>query len=173
MNRKALIVIDFQNDFVTGALGTNEAMNVIPAIKNLVEQYHRDGSHIYYTRDSHDYSYLKTQEGRNLPIEHCMFASWGWRVVDGVGYGDGDSITYLNKRQFGYDDWYSEHLDQYDEVVMCGVCTDICVISNALIIKSLFPELPITVMQDACAGTTPQNHQAALAVMKSCQINII
>ena len=173
MSKKALIVIDVQNDFVTEVLGTEEARKAIPVISDLVDQFCKDGCHIYYTRDSHDFNYLKTQEGNGLPIVHCLYGSWGWRVVDSVSRVAGKNITYLNKRQFGYDDWYSEHLDQFDEVVLCGLCTDVCVISNALIIKSLFPELRISVVKDACAGTTPLNHQAALDVMQSCQIYML
>ena len=169
---KALIVIDVQNDFVTGDLGTKEAQKALSAIEKLVDECYMAHDHIYYTRDTHDINYLQTQEGRRLPVAHCQYGSWGWRVVGGVDYSAGKTVTYLNKGQFGYDDWESEHLDQYEEVVICGLCTDICVISNALIIKSLYPELRITVVSSACAGTTPQRHLAALDVMRSCQIDI-
>lgn len=173
MGKKALIVVDVQNDFTTGVLGTKEAKAAIPFIEGFICKFHADGNRIFYTRDSHDADYLSTQEGKHLPIKHCMFGSWGWRVVDRVGYAESEQVTYLNKRQFGYDDWESEHLDQYDEVYMMGFCTDICVITNALTIKTIYPNLPITVVANGCAGSTPEKDIAALEVMRSCQINVI
>lgn len=172
MSKRALIVVDVQNDFTTGALGTKEARQAIPFIEGLVSSFHRNGDRIIYTRDSHDYNYLKTQEGRRLPVEHCMYGSYGWNVVDGVDYIGNDHVRYVNKRQFGYDDWEGEHLDQFDEVFIVGFCTDICVIVNALLIKTYYPELPITIVSNGCAGTTPEKHRAALEVMQSCQINV-
>lgn len=174
MNKKLLIVVDVQNDFTTGSLGTKEAQAAIPFIAEYVAKAYREGYDIIYTQDSHDENYLKTLEGKMLPVEHCIMNTWGWRVVDSVGYKKVNGrIRYCCKRQFGYDDWESEYLDQYDEVVMMGFCTDICVISNALVIKTFYPNLPVTVVAKGCAGVTPEKHKAALEVMKSCQINVI
>jgi len=173
MDKKALIVVDVQNDFTSGTLGTKEAVAAIPIIKQYVDRFHADGHKIIYTRDSHDADYLNTLEGKKLPIEHCFRGSWGWRVVDEIGYKESENVSYVNKWQFGYDDWEGEYLDQYDEVVMLGFCTDICVISNALTIKTFYPNLPITVIAAGCAGTTPEKHNAALDIMESCQINVI
>ena len=173
MSKNALIVVDVQNDFTTGALGTKEAKAAIPFIEGFLCKFHADGNRIFYTRDTHDANYLNTQEGKHLPIEHCMFGSHGWRVVDSVGYAESEQVTYLNKSQFGYDDWESEHLDQYDKIFIMGFCTDICVIANALAIKILYPELPIMIVSNGCAGSTPEKHLAALEVMRSCQFNVL
>lgn len=174
MNKKALIVVDVQNDFTTGSLGTQEAQNAIPFIKEYISKAYDDGFDIIYTQDTHDYDYLNTLEGKYLPIEHCIYGTWGWQIVDGIGYKNANGrVRYCEKGQFGYDDWYTEYLDQYDEVIMMGFCTDICVITNALNIKTVFPNLPITVIAKGCAGINPERHNAALEVMKSCQINII
>lgn len=173
MGKKALIIVDVQNDFTTGPLGSREARAAIPFIEGFLSKFFADGNTIIYTRDTHDYNYLKTQEGRHLPVEHCLHGSWGWNVVDRIGYLESDRVKYLNKNGFGYDDWESEHLDQFDEVYMMGFCTDICVITNALMIKALYPETPITVVANGCAGTTPEKDAAALEVMRSCQIRIL
>ena len=109
-----------------------------------------------------------------MPVRHCIYGSWGWRIIDELDYKiENENIHHLNKCTFGYDDWYDEHLEKYDEVWICGVVSSICVVSNALIIKSLWPELPIKFIAYASAGLTPENHLAAIEVMKSCQIEVI
>ena len=173
---KALIIIDFQNDFVTGALGTPEARTIIPAIQSLIDEAYTEDHIIIYTRDTHDADYVDTQEGRKLPISHCLYGTDGWNIVPECECKEipGNLVYHFNKKQFGYDDWeHTEALKAAEEIILCGVCTDICVITNALLLKTYFPETPIKVVASACAGTTPENHAAALQVMQSCQIEII
>lgn len=174
---KALIVIDMQNDFITGALGSTEAQAIIPEVKKLVEIFHKNGDSIYYTQDTHYAAdYPLSQEGIKLPVLHCVMGSWGWRIVDGVDFILGSAerpIYHLNKETFAYNDWEEENLDQYDEIWICGLVSSICVVSNALIIKGLYPELPIKFVSYASAGLSPENHAAAIEIMKSCQIEVI
>ena len=173
---KYLIVVDMQNDFVYGALGTEEARSIVPNIESKIRQY-ADGEGVFFrfTCDTHFGDYLETQEGKRLPVSHCIIGSNGWNIIpELIGY----SKVYgkaVNKIGFGYDDWDHEFGDGHgiESFELVGVCTDICVVSNALILKSLYPEIEIIVDASCCAGTTPENHRAALQVMKSCQINII
>jgi len=175
---KALIVIDAQNDFCdhNGILTNPEAEAAVPKIEMLVNNYHKKGYSIYYTQDTHTQEYLKTQEGKNLPVPHCLYGSWGWRVKNGIDIPAGSAnypVYHLYKKSFGYDDWEDEHLDQYSEITVCGFVSSICVISNILIIKALYPELKIKFAAYASAGLTPENHAAAIEVMRSCQIEVI
>lgn len=165
---KTLIVIDMQNDFISGPLGTPEAQAIIPNVKKKIDEYVYRGDEVIFTRDTHaTNTYLKTSEGRHLPIKHCIYGTHGWMVADEVA---APGCKHINKPTFGWMYW-SNHL--FEEIEIIGVCTDICVISNALILKAEFPELEITVDASCCAGTTPERHEAALQVMKSCQINVI
>lgn len=168
--KKVLIVVDMQNDFITGSLGTLEAQNIVSNVKNKIEQYKANKDLIYFTRDTHDGSYLNTNEGKNLPVEHCLEYTWGWNSPEELKEYYCPLIT---KNTFGYLDW--EFLSKYDpnSIELIGLCTDICVVSNALIIKATFPEIDIIVDASCCAGVTPEKHKAALEVMKSCQINVI
>lgn len=181
---KILIVIDMQNDFVTGSLGTPEAVSVV----NKIEQKIKNTSFptpIIFTRDTHQDNYLNTLEGEKLPIEHCIEATPGWCIVDTLRKAIKDVDVSLpiiiNKNSFGYTDWKDLFSTLYknswaegiNEIEIVGVCTDICVISNALILKALFPGIRISVDASCCAGTTPEMHKKALDVMKSCQIDII
>ena len=176
MNR-ALIVIDMQNDFChpNGVLTTKEAQECVPAVIKLVEEFRNSGEAIYFTQDTHDYDYFETQEGRNLPVEHCQYGTWGWRIIDGVDLKltETDNVYHLMKNAFAYNDWEALELDQYDEIVICGVVSSICVISNALVIKGLYPELPIKFISYASAGLDMVDHMCACAVMRSCQIEVI
>lgn len=177
-----LIVIDMQNDFVTGLLGTPEAVAIIDKIKNKIEIGKYDS--LYFTRDTHLYNYLESQEGKKLPIKHCIQNTPGWCIVEDLNEYS-QKAKVINKLTFGYADWYSEffgidmfkrssnNLTENDKIEIVGVCTDICVISNALILKAIAPETPIIVDASCCAGTTPEMHQKALDVMKSCQIEVI
>lgn len=166
---KILIIVDMQNDFVTGSLGTKEAKKIIPNIKKKIQEYSSRGDIIIFTRDTHDTDYLQTQEGKVLPVEHCIYPTNGWEIVDELKTPD---CTYVNKSSFGWLHW-GEFDFKNKEVELVGVCTDICVISNALILKASFPEIKITVDASCCAGVSPEKHKAALDVMKSCQINVI
>ena len=164
---KTLIVVDMQNDFVTGSLGTKEAQAIVPKVKRKIQEYADRGYQVIFTRDTHYSNYLETQEGKMLPVEHCMYETEGWNIVDGLEI---PNSMHVNKASFGWDGWHE--LD-FEEVELIGVCSDICVISNALILKAQFPEIRITVDASCCAGVTPELHKAALKVMRSCQINVI
>ena len=167
---KTLIVVDMQNDFITGALGTPEAQAIVPKVKKKIEEYRKLGHKIVFTKDTHYDDYLDTMEGEKLPIKHCIKGTYGWKLANGL-YVKDDPV--IEKHQFGYPVW-DDCIDiWYDEMELVGLCTDICVISNALIIKSMTRTREITVDASCCAGTTPENHKAALQVMKSCQINVI
>lgn len=165
--KKTLIVVDMQNDFVSGTLGTKEAQVIIPNIKKKIQEYFNNGDEIIFTRDTHEEDYLKTNEGKHLPIKHCIFGTHGWQVVDGL---EVPNCAYISKPNFGWVHWNRRN---FEEIEIVGLCTDICVVSNALILKAMFPEINIAVDATCCAGTTPENHKAALQVMKSCQINVI
>lgn len=176
---KVLIVVDMQNDFITGPLGTQEARDIIPNVQEKVQYYmkNEDGV-IIFTRDSHDSFYMETQEGKHLPVPHCISKTEGWNIIPELNdYARNNFI--LNKNTFGYKYWehvfdfrYNPVFISFDSIELVGVCTDICVVSNALILKSIYPEIPIIVDATCCAGTTPENHIAALQVMKCCQIEV-
>lgn len=172
---KTLIVIDMQNDFIDGPLGTPEAQAIVPKVKKKIEEYANRGEHIIFTRDSHRPDYLQTQEGRKLPVEHCIMCRSGWRIPNELMHYvyDYEYAKVFNKYSFGYDNWNEWEALLTDSITLVGLCTDICVISNALILKANFPETEITVDASCCAGTTPENHKAALQVMKCCQINVV
>ena len=188
--KKITIVIDMQNDFLTGALANPDAVNIIPSVLEEI----KNADYVMYTRDTHGENYLETQEGKNLPVPHCVEGTRGWEIVDELNPMNIDWLVnknkwwIVNKPTFGcvyiwgngVDATESnfpalvEHYGQENlEVTFCGTCTDICVVSNAMIVKSLYPELTVNVKADACAGLTPEKHKAALDVMSSCQINII
>lgn len=168
---KLLIVVDMQNDFVDGALGTPEAQAIVPKVKEKISNGGHDA--IIFTRDTHQEDYLNTSEGRHLPVKHCIEGTNGWQIVNGLeslvkGY------MCIDKPTFGWTKW-DEKMDftSEDEIEIIGLCTDICVVSNALLLKAMFPETEITVDASCCAGVTPESHNAALTTMKMCQINII
>lgn len=169
-----LIVVDVQNDFVDGALGSSEAQAIIPVIKEKIEMYDKAGREIAFTKDSHDENYLNTPEGKKLPIKHCIMRTHGWKIVEGL---ETENSKYLIKDTFGCSEREWEEalkvLGNPKSIEMIGLDTDICVITNALIIKTLKPEVEITVDASCCAGSSPERHKAALEVMKSCQINVI
>ena len=152
--KKVLIVIDVQNDFVTGSLGTPEAQAIIPNVKEKFDEYKNNKNYVILTKDTHHSDYADTSEGRKLPMVCCKstfgFDDWDWEETFGIAYD-------------------SSLLD----IEIIGVCTDICVITNALLIKTYYPEAKITVDASCCAGSTPEKHKAALDVMESCQINVI
>ena len=164
---KILIVIDMQNDFVTGSLANPEAQAIIPNIAKKIERYKKKGDKIIFTRDTHRSNYLDTPEGKSLPILHCVHGTWGWLVVDELNYPE---CHHIDKPTFGYKYWELEELDDVTEIELVGTCTDICVISNALLLKTAFPNIKISVDSSCCAGVTPDKHEAALNVMSSCQI---
>ncbi len=164
--KKTLIVVDMQNDFIDMALGTKEAVAILPNVKAKIEEYAKNGHEIIFTRDTHSADYLNTPEGKKLPVEHCIKGTRGWQIAEGL-YVEGSKI--IDKPNFGWPDWGKETLE---EVELIGLCTDICVVSNALIIKANFPDAKVSVCKSCCAGVTPQSHQAALTTMQICQIDI-
>lgn len=165
--KKTLIVIDMQNDFIDMALGTEEAVAIVPFVKSKIEEYKSRGDEIIYTRDTHFENYLDTPEGKKLPVPHCIKGTCGWEIAQGL-YVEGSKI--IDKPSFGYTGWCEETLE---DVEIVGLCTDICVVSNALIIKATFPEAKVTVDSRCCAGVTKESHEAALTTMKMCQIDVI
>lgn len=165
--KKTLIVVDMQNDFIHMALGTPEAVRIVPRVKEKIRRCLEEGWEIIYTRDTHGEDYLRTPEGRKLPVPHCIRGTEGWQIAEGL-YVEGCKI--IDKPDFGWPHWQEEDLQT---VELIGLCTDICVVSNALIIKATFPEAVVSVDASCCAGVTPATHEAALTTMAMCQIDII
>ncbi len=173
---KKLIVIDMQRDFVTGDLGTPEAIAIVPNINRKIEEYRSRCDEVFFTRDTHTEDYFETNEGKHLPVPHCIYETDGWQITDRIHWGFYNS-TVLNKPTFGFLHW-DKYLNvsgegEDAEIEIVGVCTDICVVSNALILKAMYPEAKITVDASCCAGVTPESHKAALTTMKMCQIEVI
>jgi len=165
--KKTLIVVDMQNDFIDMALGTKEAVAIVPKVKEKIQEYVQNGDEIIFTRDTHGDNYLQTPEGKQLPVEHCIKGTKGWQIAEGL-YIEGCKI--IDKPNFGWPHWNEEHLE---DVEIIGLCTDICVVSNALIIKATFPDINVKVDSNCCAGVTVETHEAALKTMKMCQIEIV
>jgi nicotinamidase-related amidase len=170
--RKVLIVIDMQNDFIDGSLGTKEAQAIVPNVKKKIEEYRARGDKVIFTRDTHLDDYFDTNEGKHLPVKHCIYGTYGWQIAEDLCE---ETETIIDKLTFGYIRWneFNFFFAFYDEIEIIGLCTDICVVSNALILKATFPEHNITVDASCCAGVTPESHKAALTTMKMCQINVI
>ena len=164
--KKTLIVVDMQNDFIDMALGTPEAVAIVPKVKAKIEAYRQKGDEIIFTRDTHEENYLDTPEGQKLPVKHCIRGTEGWQIAQGL-YVEGCRI--IDKPNFGWPHWDREVLE---EVELVGLCTDICVVSNALIIKATFPEAAVKVDSACCAGVTPESHLAALKTMQMCQVDV-
>lgn len=164
--KKTLIVIDMQNDFIDGALGTPEASAIVGRVRKKIDAYRADGSEVIFTRDTHAEDYLETPEGKKLPVVHCVRGTHGWQISDML---DTDGCRIIDKPSFGYTKW-----DEFDfeSIELVGLCTDICVVSNALILKALFPCAEIRADASCCAGVTPATHSAAIQTMKMCQIDI-
>ena len=169
--KKLLVVVDMQNDFIGGALGTQEAQNILPAVRARIADARKEGEVVVFTRDTHGDDYLSSQEGKNLPVPHCIAGTAGHeiaaglclageRVFDKPAFGSIELAAYVKERGFA-------------AVELVGVCTDICVISNALLIKAFCPEAEVCVRAGCCAGVTPQSHQTALAAMRACQVKIL
>lgn len=169
---KLLIVIDMQNDFVSGVLGTPEARAIVPAVAAKVKEYVKNGDKVIYTRDTHFNNYLDTAEGKKLPVPHCIRYSDGWQIVPEV-YEFGSLV--IDKITFGYTGWrvLDVGFEQFESIELVGVCTSICILSNAIILKNIFPETPIIVDSKCCACVTPESHETALAAMRMCQIDVI
>lgn len=171
--KNILIVVDMQNDFIDGALGTKEAVAIVPKVEEKIRNF--DGE-VFFTRDTHETYYLETQEGKNLPVKHCIRDTEGWQIrkeLDVLRKTDP-----VDKETFGSTDLAGE-LTMIDEdegigsITLVGLCTDICVISNALLLKATLPEVPIYVDAACCAGVTPESHENALKAMEACQIKVM
>lgn len=171
-----LVVVDMQNDFVDGALGTPEAQAIANAVVERVRTF--DGS-VVFTKDTHNENYAATQEGRNLPVPHCIRNTPGWELIPALEeLRAAHNTPVFEKPTFGSLDlaqWLVAQNDTQpiDAIELCGLCTDICVVSNALTIKAHLPEVPLVVNPALCAGVTPAAHEAALATMRSCQISVL
>ena len=167
---KLLIVVDMQKDFIDGALGSAEAVAIVPLIKALIEGF--DGK-VLFTRDTHFDNYMQTEEGKHLPVPHCIKDTDGWQIHPEL---DALRTTQpIDKLTFGSKELIALLADENDveSITLCGLCTDICVISNAMLIKAYYPEIPLFVVANACAGVTPESHQNALDAMKMCQVEIV
>lgn len=188
MSKNILVVIDAQNDFIDGALANTVAQERVPNIVELINS--KEWDYIFATYDTHFEDYLETKEGEKLPVKHCLYQSEGWKINDDVYQAivnaeiNGTKVTTIAKETFGYPDFGHDMMDvmgieteedlQEMNITMCGFCTDICVVSNALILKACFyKEAEINVVENACAGVTKESHDAAINTMKMCQINII
>ena len=167
--KKALVIIDMQNDFITEALANPDAQAIVPDIIAYMGGFDGD---IFATRDTHGRDYLNTPEGKRLPVVHCVHGTHGWEIEDGISSAlAAKNAKILDKPTFGSLNWAC--LDGYDEIELIGTCTDICVVSNALILKALYPNALLRVRPALCAGTTKENHDAAIAVMRCCQVEIV
>ena len=167
---KLLIVVDMQNDFIDGALGSKEAVAIVPYVKEVIENF--DGK-VLFTRDTHFENYMQTQEGANLPVPHCIKGTDGWQIraeldalrttepIDKLTFGSKDLVEALKTE------------NDIESITFLGLCTDICVISNVMVVKAFFPEIPLIVDAKGCAGVTPESHFRALEAMKSCQVKVI
>ena len=169
--KKLLVVIDMQNDFIDGALGTKEAEAIVNPVIAKIKEYSKDC--VYATRDTHQADYLETQEGKFLPVTHCVEGTKGWEIHEKVAAALAGAVI-VNKPNFGSqalaDMLYFETMGQEEvEIELVGLCTDICVVSNAILLKAKLPEVKITVDASCCAGVTPESHEAALTTMKMCQ----
>lgn len=166
-----LIVVDMQNDFIDGALGTSEATLIVPKVKDVILSHK---GRVVFTKDTHSPEYLSTLEGKNLPIEHCIRGTHGWEIADTLKEYATEIIEKPTFGSIGLADLLkNEHqANPIAKITLVGLCTDICVISNALLLKATFPEVEIEVLSGACAGVTPESHKNALNAMKMCQIII-
>lgn len=167
---KILVVVDMQKDFIDGALGTAEAVQIVPKVIQKIKDF--DGE-VVFTKDTHSSIYLSTQEGKNLPVMHCVKGTSGWELDSNIKpLSSGKHI--FEKPTFGSLELANYIADgDFSEIELIGLCTDICVISNAMLIKAYLPESKVMVDSSCCAGVTPQSHENALSAMKMCQINVI
>ena len=167
---KILVVVDMQNDFIDGALGTPEAVAIVPYVKELIKSF--DGK-VFFTRDTHFENYMQTQEGKKLPVPHCIKDTKGWEIR--AELNELRKTEAIDKLTFGSKELVNLLKDENDieSITFVGICTDICVISNAMVVKAYYPEIPLTVDAKGCAGVTPESHKNALEAMKMCQIDVI
>lgn len=169
---KLLIVVDMQNDFIDGALGTAEAVAIVDNVTAKIRAARAEGTEVWFTRDTHEENYLETQEGRNLPVKHCIRGTFGWEISSKL---DVDGSMIIDKPTFGSMELAERaaSLENLESAELIGLCTDICVISNAMLLKARLPELSVKVDASCCAGVTPASHENALNAMKMCQITVV
>ena len=171
--RKILVVVDMQNDFIDGSLGTKEAQAIVDNVAAEIANY--DPVNIFVTRDTHPENYLDTQEGKNLPVVHCVKNTKGWEINEKIAKALRNA-EIIDKPTFGSKilaEKIAAIAEKEDiEVTLIGLCTDICVVSNALLIKAYVPEIPMRVIASCCAGVTPESHEAALKTMAMCQVKV-
>ena len=166
-----LIVVDMQNDFITGSLGSEAAQQIVPHVVEKVK--HFDGT-VIFTRDTHYENYLSTQEGQKLPVAHCIENTSGWQICDLLKKYTSTIVDKITFGSYELPKVLQNHSNnEIEKIELCGLCTDICVISNAMLLKATLPEAKITVDASCCAGVTPESHKNALEAMKMCQIEII
>ena len=171
--KKLYVAVDMQKDFIDGSLGTKEAQEMLPRMaERLAEIQAREDTDIVFTMDTHDSDYLETQEGKNLPVQHCIKGTDGWQIAEVLQEFAEKAVAVVEKPSFGYTGW-QEIAAGYDEITLGGLCTDICVISNAMLLKAFFPEIKIRIDSTCCAGVTAESHINALNAMKMCQMEII
>lgn len=172
MAKNVLAVIDMQNDFIDGALGTKEAEAIVEKVAAQIRDFEGE---VVYTRDTHFEDYLRTQEGAKLPVEHCIKETEGWQIREEVRQAGTGEEKIFDKPTFGSVELaeYLKNMTDLESVTVIGLCTDICVISNALVIKAFLPEVTVRVNADCCAGVTPESHHNALEAMKMCQVEIV
>ena len=172
--RRLLIVVDMQKDFIDGALGFEGADAIIPGIIERIAEYKASGDEVVYTMDTHTPEYMNTQEGRNLPVIHCVKGSEGFKL-DKALEEHLSGCKAFEKPTFGsmeLANYIASNASEYSSIEVCGLVSNICVVSNALLIKAALPEMPLFVDASCCAGVTPESHEAALTTMKYCQITI-
>ncbi len=176
--KKFLVVVDMQKDFIDGSLGTQEAQEMTPDAVKRIRECKAEGYTLIATLDTHEENYMDTAEGKKLPVPHCIRGTEGWALTPAVaGALEGKHWTAVEKKTFGSVDLpglIGQAAGGEDfSIELLGLCTDICVVSNALLLKASFPEVPIAVRADCCAGVTPASHEAALTTMRFCQIDIL
>ncbi|MFP3156255.1 cysteine hydrolase [Lachnospiraceae bacterium ZAX-1] len=177
MKNKILVVIDMQNDFIYGALGNDDCRGIVGKVVKRVEEATAEGINVIFTKDTHGCDYLDTREGKNLPIEHCKCGTEGWEIIDELKeVANGETVLQIEKNTFGsvnLGKYIADLESQEVEVELIGVCTDICVIANAIVMQAMNPNIQIAVRQSCCAGSTLENHNIALKAMRGLQIEII
>ena len=168
-----LLVIDMQNDFIDGALGTREAVSIVPLVKDKITNF---TGKVFFTRDTHKDNYMDTQEGRNLPVPHCIRGTEGWQIrheLDELRQTEAIDKPSFGSVKLGQLLAEENAKDPINSVTFVGLCTDICVISNAMLAKAFLPEVQIIIDSGCCAGVTPESHETALSAMKACQIKVV
>lgn len=190
---KVFVVVDMQNDFISGSLGTPEAEAIVPKVAECIKQFANEDTIILFTADTHQSNYLATREGRNLPVTHCIEGTWGWHIHPDIGKVYLDCYSKYNKYEiqnpycddniirkptfgsielqnllFEIDDVFG-----IDEITLVGLCTGICVLSNAVLAKATLPEVNVQVIADCCACVSPESHKIAIEAMRLCQIEIV